>query len=443
MNGFISSWIAVTVEEFLSAHPPVHLSHEELSWVMALPSLGAVLSPIPVSFLMDQVGRRNSLLALYTLPVAGWLLVYYATNIWLLGFARLVLGCWSGIAVTVTPVYIGEISDPKRRSFLGSFTMMMMLLGGMIGFVIGISVEYDTFAILGTVLSVVFCIILFFVPESPYYYMLKGKMNEAMDSMKWLFKESDVQERFNKINKFIEAELKTEMKITDIFSNTGYFKSVLTVIVITVLIRGGGASLFTFIPILLPKQAFFFLSHNDAYILYHLVNVVCSFRQTWLIKFGIRTLLITSCTICGIMMSVVAVWESVKDTNEYVKINLYWIPFVSFLIFSVSKASGAAPIVIALKGEMFPTELKCILSAVTTISGNLAAFIVLKLFFVIRDTIGNQYNFVIAYTCSFSIALFTYYYVLETEGKSLEQIQCELQHSTKTNCDIDCNKNNP
>lgn len=443
MFGFITCWVGATVEEFLSEHPPVDLTHEELSWVLALPSLGAVLSPVPVSFLMDHIGRRNSLLALYTLPITGWLLVYYAQNIWLLGFARLVLGCWLGVAVTVTPVYIGEISDPKRRSFLSNFTMTMMLSGGVLGFIIGISVEYATLAILGFIISVSFCISLFFIPESPYYYLMKGKKNKAMESMKWLFKESDVQERFNKMDKFIEAELKSEMKITDIFSNAGHFKSVTTVIVITVLIRGGGASLFTLMPILLPKRAFLFLSNNHAYILYQLVNIVCSFRQKWIINFGIRKLLITSCTICGLMMAVVAVWESLKDTNEYIKTDLYWIPFVSYFIFIVVKSSGAGPIAIALKGEMFPTELKSILSAITTISGNLAAFVVLKLFFLISDTIGNQYNFVIAYICCFSIAVFTYFYVLETEGKSLEQIQDELQNSTKTTSNIDCNKNNP
>lgn len=438
MMGFIQAWISPMTDMFLSDNSPVNLTLSEISWVMGAANLGAVLSPFPSAFLMDWLGRKHSLLILYCLPAGSWILVYFSTNFQQLFIARCISGLWVGVIMTVCPVYIGEIAEPKLRSFLCSFINLMLYCGTATVIALGTFGTYWDLAVVGLILSLVFCILLLIVPETPYYYCMTSKKNEGAAMLKWLKGEENVQEEFNNVMKFVESDLQRQEKMKDLFLNPGSFKAFITVIISTILFRAGGGNLALVLPAILPDKTVLCFTKEHAIVFLGAVLLFCSFRPKCLLRLGIRFLLISSSLLCGATMTVMILWAYLRDNSldDVVNSKLYWVPFVSFLLFNSSYALGTAPVVIALKGEILPTGSKSNVSAIVTIVGNMTSFVLLKSFIIIREMIGDYFNYTIAASSSFALALFTHFYIIETEGKSLEQIQGEL----KTNCEKVTNK---
>jgi MFS family permease len=87
--------------------------------------VSAVFGSIAVGPLVDNFGRRNSLL-LNTIPfIIGPIIMCLSPSYWILILGRFVTGFGVGVATTTAPLYISEISPPMRR---GAFVMVRTAL---------------------------------------------------------------------------------------------------------------------------------------------------------------------------------------------------------------------------------------------------------------------------------------------------------------------------
>jgi Sugar (and other) transporter len=66
----------------------------------------------------------------------------------------------------------------------------------------------------------------FFMPETPHYYISKGRKADAMKSLKFLRGKSTegVQEEFDIIQLSVEEAMKNKASVKDIVSNKGNLK---------------------------------------------------------------------------------------------------------------------------------------------------------------------------------------------------------------------------
>jgi hypothetical protein len=84
-------------------------------------------------------------------------------------------------------MYTGEISQKNIRGILGSFFQLMITLGILFVYIFGIpGVNVQTFSIVCAVIPYIFGICILFCPESPTYWVKKGKNEKAIKSLKWL-----------------------------------------------------------------------------------------------------------------------------------------------------------------------------------------------------------------------------------------------------------------
>lgn len=77
--------------------------------------------------------------------------------------------------MTVQPMYIGEISTDDTRGALGSFMQLFIVSGILYVYAIGPYIGYVAFQMVCLVLPIAFVAAYFFMPESPYYFIAKGK----------------------------------------------------------------------------------------------------------------------------------------------------------------------------------------------------------------------------------------------------------------------------
>jgi len=61
---------------------PVHLTSEEVSWVVTLFRVGGMLGPIVCAFIVNIIGRKHTMLLAAIPAVISWLLIAFAMSKW-------------------------------------------------------------------------------------------------------------------------------------------------------------------------------------------------------------------------------------------------------------------------------------------------------------------------------------------------------------------------
>jgi facilitated trehalose transporter len=89
--------------------------------------------------------------------------------------ARAMAGFCVGVASLSLPVYLAETVQPEVRGRLGLLPTTLGNLGILICFVAGSYMHWDTLAYLGAVLSIPFLVAMMYIPETPRWYIAKGK----------------------------------------------------------------------------------------------------------------------------------------------------------------------------------------------------------------------------------------------------------------------------
>ena len=147
--------------------------------------LGCVVGASVAAFTSDRFGRKRVLLAaaaLFTLSSIGAALPRDLTEF---AVARLLGGVAIGIASTLSPLYIAEISPAQQRGLLVCLNQLAIVAGILLSY----SVNY---LLTGTgpanwrwmfaaaaVPSIAFLFTLLLIPESPRWLVQKGRLQEA------------------------------------------------------------------------------------------------------------------------------------------------------------------------------------------------------------------------------------------------------------------------
>jgi len=131
------------------------------------------------------------------------------------------------------------------------------------------------------------------------------------------------------------------------------------------------------------------------------------------------------------------VLDILYDTYTYKTICVYtWCPYrwtlMTWTDYILKQFSGFGPLPWAIMGEIFPTNLKSVASALTASFCWILGFILTKLFSTVSDAIGIYSVFWIFAVCCILALLFTAFLLPQTEGKTLQEIQDILQGRSKS-----------
>ena len=115
-----------------------------------------------------------------------------------------------------------------------------------------------------------------------------------------------------------------------------------------------------------------------------------------------------------------------KDVTKADLESLSWLPVTSLVIYISLYSIGWGPLPWAVMGEMFASEVKAKASGITVFVCWGLAFIITKFFSNIEAMFGTHTAFWIFSACSVIAVLFAVLILPETKGKSLQEIQDEL-----------------
>src|SRR5215467_2202627 len=147
--------------------------------------LGCVVGASVAAFTSDRFGRKRVLLgaaALFTVSSIGAAL---PRNLIEFSAARLMGGIAIGIASTLSPLYIAEISPAQKRGLLVSLNQLAIVSGILLSYSVnymltGAGLANWRWMFASAALpSIAFLLTLLFIPESPRWLVQKGREQEA------------------------------------------------------------------------------------------------------------------------------------------------------------------------------------------------------------------------------------------------------------------------
>ncbi|XP_028144669.1 facilitated trehalose transporter Tret1-like [Diabrotica virgifera virgifera] len=432
-DGMQYGWTAPVLPILLGPDSPVPITEWEGEMLETFLWVGS-LSCLPLTmYLVDKIGRKNSILLAAVLTLTVWVITALAPSVEYLYVARFLAGTASNTAYVSTPMYIAEIAEQKIRGFLSSLIYLMMLLGIFLIYAVAPYIPYYAHCTLGAILACLELGIFPFMPESPYFLVFKGKHEEAKKSLEWLRPEgADVETELNEINAAIERQKTEKDKIWDLFIVPSYRKGIIIMFVLN------GAQHFSSISVLLMNLHIILEAAGSTYIDPATAGILFAFilllaatvASVSVDKYGRRTLLISSSLLTGICLFILAVYFTVKNSG-YDTASVSWIPIVCIMVYACVFKLGLGLVPIVLAPELFPANVKGYGMTLVDATYVIASLLSLQIYQRLADNFGLEYPFyVFSISCIFT-AIFSYFVVPETKGKSLEEIQMILKGNNK------------
>ncbi|XP_054640099.1 solute carrier family 2, facilitated glucose transporter member 9 [Dunckerocampus dactyliophorus] len=171
---------------------PVGAETTTLIWsiTVSIFSIGGLSGALNVSWLIKILGRKGTLLVNNVFAVIAALLLTFgerARSFEMLIIGRFIIGVDSGIALSVLPMYLGEISPRYIRGFIGQFNSILICLGVFTGQVLGLpellgqeSRWNYLFSFLALPAMLQLCVMPF-LPESPRFLLIDRRDEAAAE----------------------------------------------------------------------------------------------------------------------------------------------------------------------------------------------------------------------------------------------------------------------
>ena len=430
MMGMFLGWPSPVLQKITSPTSEVYLTSDQISWMISVLYIGSTLSPIPTGWMTNCLGRKMTFMVLASVAITSWLFLIAVQNPTGIYIARFLGGMWGGSAYTIAPLYLCEITEPKVRGAINALFTLLAYCGIMFEYCIGPHVSFTLLSILSALIPIFFVIALVWIPESPYYYLMKNNAKGAGTSLMWLrCKENivDVEEELTSIQRAVILDMQNRGTFRDLVSTPANIRALLIVEIAAILQRMSGISvIMAYASTAIPQTPY--LTSNDCAIILCFVWIIFGVVSTLLVdKLGRRPLLAMSCAGCGIATGCLAVWFYLQDNNMNVLQEKYSLfPFACFIMYGIFFPIGLGCVPSMVQGEMFPANTRSLASGVTSTVISLTSFITNKMYQSIGDWYGLYINYVIFSVCSFCGVYFSLNTLLETRGKTLQEIQIEL-----------------
>ncbi|RKN80185.1 sugar porter family MFS transporter [Ulvibacterium marinum] len=225
LGGFLFGFDAGIISGVMSyAGPEFDLNDAQTGWAVSSPSFSAMIAMLISGRLSDIVGRKKILIIVAFLYAVSALFSAYATSYEMLYIARMVGGLAFGAALILAPTYIAEISNAENRGKLVSIQQLNIVLGFFAAFLSNyyfnkIYSSGDSFLtedtvwrwMLGVELvpALLYFLFMFFVPRSPRWLYMRGKVVDANQVLKQLHGHDNAKEEIASIEKNIREQKDT------------------------------------------------------------------------------------------------------------------------------------------------------------------------------------------------------------------------------------------
>ncbi|XP_064074829.1 facilitated trehalose transporter Tret1-like [Vanessa tameamea] len=429
--GYTIAWTGPIITKLRDSEQsplPYLLSETELSLIASLLYVGAVPGPYMIGWLSNIKGRKPCLILGGVVSILAYTLLATANNLAMLYSGRIFAGFGIGIIVLVNVVYIGEIASTPIRGVLLTVVGICTTLGTILLFSVGPFFSYHVSAYAGLSLAVIFTLSSLMIPESPIFYILRDDENGLVKSLEILGRLDDKQKLYDVKSEFKSVDTKTDW--IELFTLKTNRRALVIGVTINIFQQSSGVMAFLFFSGDIFEMAGSSVNSNIAMIIIGGFQLFGSLLASVFIeKQGRKTLLLISTVVCSITMLSLGLYFYFDHVQRLRMEEVAWLPLVILILFFIGYDSGLAIIPNVLIGEMFTSNVRSKGSAVALTSAWIAGFLVSTAFGIVVENFDAHPAFWFFSCSSASAFLFTVFFIPETKGKTLLEIQKYMNKS--------------
>ncbi|XP_041974758.1 facilitated trehalose transporter Tret1-like [Aricia agestis] len=401
----------------------ISVSDEEASWVGGLMPLAGLAGGIIGGQLVDYIGRKRTILFTAIPFFVGWMLIATAKVVHLVLAGRAICGLCVGIGSLAFPVYLGETIQPEVRGTLGLFPTAIGNIGILLCYLAGKYLDWSELAYLGAALPIPFMLMMFVIPETPRWYLSRGRTEEARRALQWLRGRNAKIDNEMRDIALCNAESEKLTSVRELFQMT-YLKSILICLGLMAFQQLSGINAVIFYTVKIFAMSGSSVDKHLSTIIVGVVNFLSTFIATALIdRTGRKILLYISSVTMTVTLVILGAFFYVRDSMHLDVESLGWLPLTSLMIYLLGFSLAFGPIPWLMMGEILPSKVRGEAASIITAFNWLCSFIVTKTFSNIISGIGPAGTFWLFGCICFIGLFFVVVCVPETRGKSLEQIE--------------------
>lgn len=400
---------------------------------------GCVLGGVFAGWIGDRYGRRAglqlaALLFLVSAIGSAWPEIGFGASgsmgadaLWPFIIYRIIGGIGIGLSSMLSPLYIAEISPPAERGRMVTYQQLAIVGGIVLVYFVNWaiaqqgdenwlhSIGWRLMLASEAIPAALFFVLLFFVPESPRWLVMKQRNDEAKAVLQRLTSEAEAQSVLKEISSSLVV------KSDKLFAFGGMVILVGLLLSIFQQTVGINAVLY-YAPQMFQNMG----ATTDSALLQTLIvgsaNAVFTLVAMFTVdRWGRKPLLILGAVMMAVSMLALG---GLFHSNQLGVLSLLMV-----IVYIAGFALSWGPIVWVMLAEIFPNAIKGKAMSLAVAVQWIANLIVSWSFKVIdgNSSLNELFNHGFAYyvygVMSILAAIFVYRFVPETKGRSLEQIQ--------------------
>jgi SP family arabinose:H+ symporter-like MFS transporter len=391
-----------------------------LGWSVSSILLGCAVGAIFAGALADKYGRRYTLNVCAILFAVSGIGAGLSQQLFVFVLFRLIGGLGVGAAAMVSPMYIAEMAPAKWRGRLVAFYQMAIVIGILVAYFSnyifdgwGANNWRWMFAIQAAP-SLLFFLLLLWVPETPRWLIMKGRKKEATVILEKISASTSFEKEVDDIENSFQSKHRVSLKM--LFSKT--YKPVLWIGIMVAIFQQvtGINSIIYYAPVIFKETGIDSSSSMLQTIGIGVVNVISTLIAIGLVdKVGRKKLLLIGSMLMGLSLAAIGLcfWYSYFDN---------YIVLIFMLLYVASFGSTLGAVVWVYLSEIFPNLIRSMALSVATLFLWLADFAMTLTFPVLTKHFGVSYTMFCYAALSAMAFVYMLFKVKETKGRSLEEI---------------------
>jgi len=437
--GYDTAVISGTIAQVTSLFS---LDSIQQGWFVGCALVGSIIGVMCAGVLSDHFGRKKTMILsaiLFTVSGVGCAI---SASFDQLVLYRIMGGVGIGVVSIISPLYISEVSVSKYRGQLVSLYQLAVTVGFLGAYLVNywlLQYSLNGAADLcnATLLKIfhteawrgmlgmeslpafIFFIIIFFIPESPRWLILKKKESIAQHILLRIYgNDDDVNFELNATRQAAQSETKSEWKF---ILKPGIFKAVLIGVAIAILGQFMGVNAVLYYgPTIFESSG---LSNGDSLfyqVLVGLVNMLTTVLAMMIIdRVGRKKLVYYG--VSGMIFTLILIAFYFTKGEEFGIPNVFLL--VCFLLYIFCCAVSICAVIWVLLSEMYPIKVRGLAMSIAGFSLWIGTYLIGQLTPWMLENLTPAGTFILFAVMCVPYMLIIWRLVPETTGKSLEEIE--------------------
>lgn len=442
LGGFLFGYDAAVISGTISqVTARFSLDEIQVGWFVGCALIGSIIGVLMAGKLSDRWGRKVTMLVAAVFFSVSGIACAFVGSLEQLVVARILGGIGIGVVSIVSPLYISEVSIAQYRGRLVSLYQLAVTIGFLGAYLTNFQLLH--FSQSGAVLNagwmnlvfvsevwrgmlgfcslpaILFFCILFFIPESPRWLILKGRDERAVRIFRKIYlSEVEVDTQLQDTKSVVQSETKSDWKF---LLQPGIFKAVLIGAAIAILGQFMGVNAVLYYGPTIFEEAG--LSGGDALfsqVLVGIVNVVTTIIAVFIIdKVGRKKLVYYG--VSGMVLSLLLIGFYFHFSESMGLPNSFLLFFFLFYVFCCAISISA--VIFVLLSEMYPTRIRGMAMSIAGFALWIGTYLVGQLTPWMLQNLTPTGTFLLFALMCMPYMLIVWKLIPETTGKSLEEIE--------------------